>query len=744
MAFRFCFSVALFMSVRTKCDHIPEGSVLMECRDRYFMIAVDGSCIGNEPHFEAVDGTGAYPITRQYAARCGYAVDVVALLGHLELRASYFSCHTGNTDDKVFTFNFNLILTYEGKEVHYALNKTCSPSLPWSPREVTCEVDYMEVSVRTDVVCPSTTNRDWDAALQTVHASAASDWQVVFQTVGQKLMPMNLSEAHRRGYVFDLTEGRLVFRTPYRQPDSFITVMNDVPVEMVHATLFSRQRWVVLMVDMVAACSMHEGSFDERRYMVWKAPEFVHPLVLNLHSTKINAGVNGELVEEGVAEERGYTVETTDNTIQIIILYTAEGWYRKSFVVGDLFEFYVFNLYLEQIAVDEDQVETRLRYYRTLTSPLVLCSVFTIRRTDLEERMFSVYLGGVPRDVELVAVSFNGHTFTLPLTSTSISMIPSIHPNTTHGYTLKVAFDDPVVLHEFHKDSVMMHKLDVYFILATVPENECFYHVTSLIALTNVSPPVFDAFCSESGISFTLDHRPFNYLWAFSIGSDPLTSDLAARHGYVMSNDSQSLQLHVPLFTPGYKYKNVTLKGFLGIFKILVQDKETLEIQTSTVKMCPFNTTTELIVCSTDGRMVVVADLSLGDPSPGIPTRTSLRNKRCRPKEADDTRVLFSFPLHTCGSIIKLGKHSVTYENKIFFSKNLHAATSSSGSDADSVTVQCSYPLRGLQRLFSLHRFESDADGVGCIVHSARANEGLCSTGSAASMRSPSRALAFG
>ena len=49
-------------------------------------------------------------------------------------------------DDEVFTFNFSLIVTHEEKKVAYALNKTCSPALPWAPREVTCEVNYMEVS----------------------------------------------------------------------------------------------------------------------------------------------------------------------------------------------------------------------------------------------------------------------------------------------------------------------------------------------------------------------------------------------------------------------------------------------------------------------------------------------------------------------------------------------------------------------------------------------------------------------
>lgn len=128
----------------------------------------------------------------------------------------------------------------------------------------------------------------------------------------------------------------------------------------------------------------------------------------------------------------------------------------------------------------------------------------------------------------------------------------------------------------------MQHRLDINYTLIVLPENELFSHLTSVMALTDVcksltlfktwsilflheaeqpiilyltAPPAFDAACSESGISFKLDHRPFDYLWEISIGSDLLTSELAAQHGYIMSNDSQTLQLDVPLFTHGYKYE---------------------------------------------------------------------------------------------------------------------------------------------------------------------------------------------
>ncbi|XP_044196859.1 uncharacterized protein LOC122973432 [Thunnus albacares] len=725
MAFGFYIGVTLLLSVlaTAKCDYIPDGVLHMECRDRYFMIAVDLSFTGDEPHFEAVDRTGAYPVTEQYAVKCGYSVSVLPQPGHVELRASYFSCHTDNKDDEVFTFNFNLLATHEGQKATYSLNKTCSPSLPWSPREVTCEVNYMEVSVRSEVTCPTGTKKDDWNTLKPAHSSTTSDWQVMFQRAEEQLPPMNLSEARKQGNVFDLTDGRLVFRTPYGQPDSFSTTVNGVPVEVVHATLFSRQSWVVLMIDLVAACSTHEGTYNDSGYVVLDTPEALYP---GLVSTHVNIGLNGELMEQAAAEERGYIMEKHNSTVHISIPYNAEGGYRKSFVTGDLHEFYVFNLYLEQILVDEDHAETRVRFHRSLATPLLPRLVFTENRTVFEEHMFTIYLGDVPEDVELVAVQLNGHECTLPLTNTSTYTISKVvQPNNTHGYTLKVPFDDPVVIQQFSKeDAAMQHQLNINYTLTVQPENEPYYHLTSVMALTDVSPPTFDAVCSETGISFRLDHRPFDYLWDISIGSDPLTSELAAQHGYIMSNNSQSLLLKVPLFTQGYEYKDFTLKGFSGTFEILVRDHETSEVLTSAAKTCPF-TTNELIVCSPDGRMTVVADLSLAVPSGGIPARANLIDKYCGPKEADSTRALFSFPLNSCGSIVKLNKENVTYQNEIFYSKKFLNNKAVSDNTMERVTIQCTYPLAGLYRLFSVYRFESDAAGIGRIIHTTQSTEGL-------------------
>lgn len=121
----------------------------------------------------------------------------------------------------------------------------------------------------------------------------------------------------------------------------------------------------------------------------------------------------------------------------------------QSLVSSDLYEFYIFNLYLEQILVDEDHVETRLRLHRTLATPLLPLPVYTENQTVLEERTFTVRLGDVPTDVSLTAVHLNGQEFTVPFTNTSSRTITKVpHPNNTHCYTLKVPFDDPVVIQQ--------------------------------------------------------------------------------------------------------------------------------------------------------------------------------------------------------------------------------------------------------------------------------------------------------
>ncbi|XP_019713849.1 uncharacterized protein LOC109508363 isoform X3 [Hippocampus comes] len=657
---------------------------------------------------DLVDRTGTYAITEGYAAKCGYSVTVSPASGRAELRASYFSCHTDKRDDRAFAFRFNLLSRRDG-DVVYGLNKTCVPSLKWSPREVSCELNYMEVSVDSGVSCAAGTKEDNRNVLRhslQAHGSSTSDWQVMFQRDEEQMEPMSLRDAEEQGYAFHLGGERLVFRTPYGQPDSFMAMVNGIPVEVVHATLVSRRRWSLIMVDLVATCSMHQGAYEDDGHVVFKTPEAPYP---GPNVTRVGVSFDGGIFEDGGSGD----VVTENDTVRIRIPLDAKGGLRKSFASGDLYEFYTFHVHLEQMFEDED-AETRLRLHRMLTTPLLPRPLFTQNRSVIEERLFQVYLGDVPQDVRLVLLRLNGRE---ALYTNSCSVAAVAQPSRGHGYLLKVSFDDPAVTQRYQQVyGTVQYSLDINYTLSVLPENELYAYSVSVTALAGPSPPVLNAVCSESGISFDADHWAFDFLWSIGVGSDTLTPELAARRGYKMSNQSHKLQLDVPLHSRGFRYEEITLERFLGTFEILVKERQTGAVEKAVTKTCPF-VTSELIVCSTDGRMTVVADLSRITPSGAAPSTSNLLDTFCGPAEADDTRALFSFPLNSCRSKVKLHRGHVIYQNEIFYSGS---------EDADErLVVQCAYPLEGLHRLFSTYRFESDDPGTGSVIFTKRPAAGI-------------------
>ncbi|KAM9407644.1 uncharacterized protein ACWYII_027487 [Salvelinus alpinus] len=728
MAFGCWLGVFVLLSVwpSVRCSDLPRGAIETVCRARYLLVTTQLSFAGNEPRFEAVDADGVHPITKQYGSECGYMFSILPLPGHAELRASYFSCHTNNQDDEVFTFSFNLITTAaSGVGNTYTVNATCSLSLPWSPREVSCEENYMEVSMRSDVSCLSGTTTDaWTAALATAHSSSTSTWQVMFQQEGQQLIPMSFSEARELGYVFHLTQGRLVFRSPYtpRSVMGSVSMVNGSVVEVVHPILFSRQRWVVMMVDWIVACSTNEGMYDGVG-LVWQTPTLLSPLVSGLsglESIKISMGVDGQLLDKPITSERGYSMDISDTTVQISIPFNAAGGYRKSFVMDNMYhEFYVFRLYYEQTFLDDCGVETRLRLHRPMNTPLLIQHTSIINQTVLEDRVFTVYLGNLSYDVDLVAVKLNGHNFTILEANKSglvITMVPQPNSN-LHAYILRVPFEGAVVHKLYSVEGLLQFSLDINYTLVILPQEEPYYYLASVVAQFNdVFPPVFKGVCNEESISFRMDHKPFDYLWEVGVGPYLLTTNLAAKRGYIMQNDSKSLTLEVPLFTVGYTYKDINLKQFRGTFEIHSRLPKTLDVKSSLAKDCLFQTT-EVIVCSTKGVVTVVTDVTLAIPG-AEPNRTFLLDSTCRPQETDDTRALFSFGLHTCGTRVQVDHQHVTYENEINIEHKSQAvkAPFKTRDTASVMIVRCVYPLSDLYKLFAYWQFEADSPGVGTIL----------------------------
>ncbi|XP_052417518.1 zona pellucida protein AX 4 isoform X8 [Carassius gibelio] len=973
-------------------SRLPQAPTVVECKAQSLVVSVDIPPSGSAPRFEAIDATGAYPVTERYGAQCGYTYSVQPLLGHVDLRASYFSCHTGNQNDEVFTFMFGVFTIDEsGKESSFNVSKTCSVP-PFSPRVVTCEENYMEVSVRTDLPCPTAGSiKDFSASLALAQSSAVEAWQVMLQKEGQQPEVMSVEYAATLGYIIMVTPGRLVFRTTFGQLYASVKMVNGAAVEVIQATVFFRQNWMVVMVDLVATCSLVKGSSDDSRlhwrtpaertppavgpsklrteYMgmgvsggvanewamtdqgysvtvgkgsvahrlpsvaeggirknqqgvvtkpkvvrqmatppvprpplsvnqspsgTWRTPAERTPLAVGtselwgenrrmgvsggvvneramtdrgysvtvgketvshrfpsvaevgirknqqgvvtkpnvvlqmatppvprpplsvnhdgsrlhwrtpaertplafgpskLRKEYMGMGVSGGVVDERAATDRGYSMTVGKATVVSSIPSAAEGGIRKnqqgvvikpnvvrqianppvprpplsvnqspsgtwrspaertplavgtSELRGENMGMGVSGGVVDERATidrgysitvgkatvgssilspaeggirkDQHGVVTKPNVVKQMASPPIPLP-FSVNQTNLEERVFHVYLGNIPSDVELVSVELNGQEISvLTAAQMGYSISRVSEGNATSAYIIRVPFEDQFVAKQYVSAGLFEYSLEIKWTLNIRPQMEAYYHLSSVSALVvEALPPVFDSMCTESGISFEKDHQQYDYLWDIAIGSYTLTPQLASERGYILTNDSTTLILAVPLFTIGYVYEDITLQQFYGTFKLLTRNAKTLEIEQSSAKRCLFQTT-ELLVCSTEGVMTIVTDITKAVPS-ADPARTTLLDQSCRPQETDDTRVLFSFGLNTCGTRFQIDQQYVTYENELVFHE-LYSTDSRPVITRDAayrVTMRCIYPVRDTESLFVDRKFRAETPGIGQI-----------------------------
>ncbi|KAK9972160.1 hypothetical protein ABG768_025486 [Culter alburnus] len=733
MAFGFVLGGVLFLCAVTcalldakrfqQSTTLPQVPIEVQCKAHSLSVSVDIPPSGSEPRFEAIDATGVYPITESYGAQCGYTYSVHPLLGRVILRASYFSCHTDNQNDEVFSFMFGVIIVDQsGEELFFNVSETCSVR-PFSPREVICEENYMEVSVKTDLPCSTSgsVKEDFSAAFSVARSSAVETWQVMLQQGGQLSEVMSTEDAAALGYFITATPGRLVFRTTFGQPYASVKMVSGVAVEVVEATVFFRQNWMVVMVDLVVACSLDKGSFDGYR-LHWRTPAVMTPLALQseFRSQYISIGVDGELLDEQASVDRGYSLTASEDTIDSSIPIAAEGAIRKSFVTDGVYnELYTIQLTYQQSFVDQRGVETKYNVIRQMATPPIPRLPFSINQTNPEERVFTVYLGNIPFDVELVAIELNGQEISV-LTAMqmgfSITRVQEDGSDITFAYILRVPFEDQFVVKQYITEGLFEYSLEVKWTLNIISQMESYYHFSSVTAFVqDILPFVFDSLCANNGIRFMKNHQEYDYLWDVVVGHYPLTQQLASERGYIMTNDSTSLTLDVPLFTIGFIYENITLQQFLGTFELLTRNAKTLEIKQSSAKSCLFETT-ELLVCSSEGVMTVVSDITKAVPAAN-PARTTLLDPSCRPQETDETRVLFSFGLNTCGTRFQIDQQYVTYENEVIFHE-LYSTDSKPVITRDAayrMTVRCIYPVSGIESLFVDRKFRMGTPGIGQI-----------------------------
>ncbi|KAJ8338202.1 hypothetical protein SKAU_G00371680 [Synaphobranchus kaupii] len=725
--FRGVTSLLMVLSASVYAGIEAQGASVAECRDRYFLVSTDLNFTGNHFWFEIVDN-GVHKLEANYAAECGYTLSTVNAKGFLILRVSYFACHVENKDDAEFTLHYQIVkLDESGKKSTHPSQISCKLDRDWKPREVVCEENYMEVSVRWNIFrfSESATEKDWDMVPS--GDAKLSEWQLLIKRSDAKPILLTFEEARNQGYMVTSTAHRIVFRSPYNKTLAEIQMVDGIEVETINATVVFRQDWVLASIETIPACAINPGTFNGS-HLGWTVPKIMSPLTQSpskFEEKAILMGVDGHVVDRATMNSLNYRLDIFGSYVTVSVpLWAIGGVYESRAINNQYHRRYTIQFYLQHLWADDMFEETEHRSFRLVGTSYIPWVSFTVDQTKIEERNFTVYLGNVPHDVDLTAVNLNGEPLTVTEASKRgypITHIP--HSNGSHAYVIRVPIDDPIVLKMHLGEGVVQFFLEINYTLDIMPQGDPYYHPASVVAQhKDYFHPVLNGVCTEKGIIFRIDQKKLGYMWEVSIGDYALTPELAARHGYFLLNDSQSMTLEVPLFTPGYVYEDINLRQFSGTFEIVSRDTRTQKIAETIAKRCLFKTN-ELIVCTPDGVVTVVINRTRTLPTMD-PWKTTLLDKACKPKESDDDRALFTFHVNTCGTRIMVNGNYLTYENEVVFNRPIipaHQAVITRDPEFR-LTVNCIYPVNYTARLYTDRTFleELQVSGVGSITENRR------------------------
>ncbi|XP_058870593.1 uncharacterized protein LOC117404826 [Acipenser ruthenus] len=667
------------------------GNFVTECRDRYFWMSTNGKFAGGNFRFDVIDRSGVYPLNDSYAAACGFTYSF-NLPGDLIFRASFLACHVESVNDVSYALQYRFVrLDSLGRETVYPFSLSCSTESPWNPREIVCEDNYMEVSVRKNVPViaqEGLEKEDWEAALSIAQGAVMSVWQVVFHKTGMPPKTMTAADARTAGYLVNSTSSRVIFRSPYGMPMSEVLLVSGIPVEVVRATVFYKQRWMLLLVDTSAACAKNPSVFDGT-YLSWVTPRLITPLVL--HPTKfldkrITMGVEGRGLDEVAATSRGYQLLVNRTAVEIRIPFGAVGGYRKSHVIDNKYnQMYEIDLFLEHQWADDLWEVTQHRSFKPARSPYLPETPYVVNNTVPSEKGFTVTLGNFKPDVELKNLTLSGVPLTLPEAQNRGVKISEVqHPNGTKDFVLKVPFNNPLVSVEYIGALIRRYTLNINYTLNIVPQNEPYFHPAAIVCdVKDVNLPDVKSFCTNRSVVFEVTPGNMDSSWELCIGSRPLPYTIA----------EPKITIELPLFSIGYIYEDISLRGLTVRVELNMRNVKTLQVEKQFVQRCPIPTR-ELLVCFPNGVVTVVAVTM--EPIPLVdPSKTTLLDKTCKPKEFDSTRALFTFGVNTCGTRSQIVGNYLIYENEVLYTRALfppNAPVITRDSEYR-LTIRCRYPL---------------------------------------------------
>ncbi|KAJ7341471.1 hypothetical protein JRQ81_005605 [Phrynocephalus forsythii] len=678
----------------------PPGFIQTACFSSMFWMRLEESFLKNKFHrIEIIDPSGTpVVLDRELGARCGYILSK-DVWGNTIFRASLLACHVTNERDETFSLAVNIqVSAFEDMRAPaiYPHLMRCSYS-PWAPREIVCEENYMEVSVKTDIpVISDDEAAPWMSALPETQKVAYQVWQLIFHSPSGRKTTV-VSDAGKLGYSFNNTLSRVFLRSPYTTNESEHSVVNGVTMSTVSSTSMYKQRWLLLLIDTTVSCPV-DGTIFTDVDIIWMVPTIIPRLVLqepSFTSLNISMGVGEKRIEE--PEKLNYTLERNLTHIGITIPIGADGGRFESTVSHGVYGItYSINVFLEHAWTDTDWKLTKYTVIKPITTPFLPRIPTVVNDTDPQTRLFNVTLGAFLSDVTLVAVTIGNVPLSLKEAGQKGYKITDI-PNADgkKSFRLEVPFDDPNVLREYVNKNETKYSLHVTYTLNVGPKGKVYHHPADIeCTIADVVLPEAIGYCGKKNMYFIISVEVMDHHWRLYVGNMPLSPATALANGYLLTTNGTHQILQVPPFAVGIIYEEVSFERLQARFDLVLKKTLTMEtLETFSVR-CSFRST-EFVVCYPNGTVSVSAAMKT---LPVIDmSKTRLKDRTCKPKEFTKDQAFFQFHVSTCGTSLRFEGERLVYENEISFEKESLPVQGPPIITRDPdyrLTILCYYPVK--------------------------------------------------
>ncbi|XP_063771415.1 uncharacterized protein LOC134909001 [Pseudophryne corroboree] len=636
--------------------------------------------VGKSVQFSAIDKYGrAFLITRALASQCGYTISQDGW-GNIDFRTSLFSCYTEIRNDTHYEVTVKIEIASKpdmsGAEGYI---KVVSCPYVWHPREILCETNYMEVSVRRKIPVISEgvfrdEPEDWSSAIPQAVSGLMSIWQVVFHLTANQKTTMMIDGAQNIGYGINTTESRTLLRSPYNSSESVFQKVGGVTFSTIRATLFYKQRWFIFLVDNAVACPVDDVTYT-RSWITWTIPKNISPLLIGAkitQSSQIQFGVNLWNLTDGEIHSRRYNITDSSKATVVTIPVGAEGGYYKSHVVNKEYGItYSINPFLENLWVDDAWGITKYTIVKQMTTPFDRRPPIITNDTIPVTSIFNVTIGPFLPDVQLVNLTIGGVQQTI---NVSYPISTKHHPNMSSDFVLKVPFLDPHVSKEFFPDGIRL-TLNVVFGFKIHPYDETF---TSSATIVSFIPQPTVGPCGMNGLSLTAAIGNLSPDWNIYIEEQQLT----------LSNGLTANKTHTMVQVPASSEQimhEVVSGGHVVTMPLTIKDQNGATLY-KFVLSCdvPINP----VACFPNGTIEVTVKKVSNIPDMDMSLLT-LRDPQCAPDYFSNNMAHFTFAANSCKTTRQFEQDMMIYENEVYYYSR------TSGKLLYVMNVTCDYTING-------------------------------------------------